>query len=289
MSLAGCRFPRTCRMLVRRKRIRDLRNVGASGLRLGRLGRVLNQGPRQPWGPYVPPGAGRDERIDLLRGFAVVAMVVDHIAGPSPLYALTGGNRFYTSAAEGFIFISGLVMGLVYQRLIERDGLGPTLRRVLGRALTLYLVTITLSLLLIPASEQLAVHWAQGIDFRDPLAFLVSVLALHRTYYLVDIPLLYTLLMLAAPLALVLLAQGRAAVVLALSWLLWLTYQFFPSETDVPWQISGNYLFYASAWQVFFFTGLVLGWYHAVLTRRLARFPRLPALAVLLLGTVALV
>ena len=86
----------------------------------------------------MPPGAGRDQRIDLLRGFAVFAMVVDHIAGPSVLYGLTGGNRFYTSAAEGFIFISGLVMGLVYQRLVERDGLGPSLRRAIERAPRVY-------------------------------------------------------------------------------------------------------------------------------------------------------
>src|SRR5579859_2269688 len=54
------------------------------------------------------PEAGRDLRIDLLRGLAVLAMVIDHIAGPSKLYLITGGNHFYTSAAEGFIFLSGL-------------------------------------------------------------------------------------------------------------------------------------------------------------------------------------
>src|SRR5687767_11168856 len=107
-----------------------------------------------PWGPYVPAEAGRDLRIDLLRGYCVLAMVVDHIAGRSLLYPLTGGNRFYTSAAEAFIFISGLVMGLVYRRLVERDGLGFSLRRAIERSVTLYLVTITLSLLFIPLSEQ---------------------------------------------------------------------------------------------------------------------------------------
>src|SRR5579871_6283932 len=67
---------------------------------------------------------GRDLRIDLLRGLAVLAMVIDHIAGPSKLYLLTGGNRFYTSAAEGFIFLSGLTVGLVYRRIAEKDGFG---------------------------------------------------------------------------------------------------------------------------------------------------------------------
>ncbi len=216
-------------------------------------------------------------------------MVVDHIAGPSFLYAITGGNRFYTSAAEGFIFISGLVMGLVYRRLIERDGLGPSLRRAIERSVTLYLVTITLTLFFVPFSEMLGMHWAQGLDFSDPVAFIVAVLTLHQTYYLVDIPLLYTILILAAPLALVMLAQGRTAVVLGSSWLLWLGYQYFPNETQLPWPIAGNYLFYLSAWQVFFFTGLVLGWHHGELTRRLAHFPRRAALLLCGLGTCALI
>ena len=42
-------------------------------------------------------------------------MVVDHFGGDSWLYAITGGNRFYVSAAEGFIFISGFVMGQAYR------------------------------------------------------------------------------------------------------------------------------------------------------------------------------
>lgn len=244
---------------------------------------------REPWGPYVPPGAGRDERIDLLRGYAVVAMVVDHIAGPSFLYGFTGGNRFYTSAAEGFIFISGLVMGLVYRRLIERDGLGISLRRAIERAVTLYLVTITLTLFFVPVSELLNLHWAQGLDFSDPLAFVVSVLTLHRTYYLVDIPLLYTIVILVSPLALVMLSQGRTAVVLGASWLLWAAYQYFPHEAEIPWTIIGNYLFNLSAWQVFFFTGLAVGWHHSELTRTLARFPRRAALLVSGFATAGLI
>lgn len=229
---------------------------------------------RPPWGPYDQPSTGRDLRIDFLRGFCVFAMVVDHIAGSSFLYGVTGGNRFYTSAAEAFIFISGLVMGLVYRRFVERDGIGLALRRGLERAVTLYLVTITLSLIFIPASEMLNVHWAQGIDFSDPAAFVVAVLTLHQTYYLVDIPLLYTILIFVAPLAFLMLSQQRTGLVLGASWGLWAAYQFFPEQAEIPWPISGNYLFYASAWQIFFFTGLVLGWHDAALTKRLQRVPR---------------
>jgi len=215
--------------------------------------------------------------------------VVDHVAGASVLYGFTGGNRFYTSAAEAFIFISGLVMGLVYRRLIHRNGLGASLERAVQRSVTLYLLAVTLTLFFVPLSELLRLKWAQGIAFNDPSAFIVSVLTLHQTYYLVDIPLLYALLLAAAPLALAMLAQGRWAVVLAASWLLWGLYQFFPAQAAFPWPIEGNHLFFFAPWQVFFFTGLVLGWHHSELSERLAGFPRRAALAASSVGFAALV
>src|SRR5438132_5535044 len=92
------------------------------------------------WSYYRTADAAgkRDLRVDFLRGFCVFAMVVDHIGGDSWLYALTGGNRFYVSAAEGFIFISGLVMGQAYHAKVERSGLVEAMLEALRRARTLY-------------------------------------------------------------------------------------------------------------------------------------------------------
>src|SRR5919199_4749364 len=87
----------------------------------------------------------RDLRVDFLRGFCVFAMVVDHFGGQSWLYAVTGGNRFYVSAAEGFIFISGFVMGQAYRGKRDRSGLVVAMTDALRRARTLYLATITLT------------------------------------------------------------------------------------------------------------------------------------------------
>src|SRR5206468_3618872 len=95
-----------------------------------------------------------------------------------------------------------------------------------------------------------------------------------------DIPLLYTILIIVSPLALVLMSRGRSWMVLALSWVIWAAYQLFPDVADAPWPIAGNQLFFVPPWQVFFFTGLFLGWHHATLTVRLTRFPRRLALAI---------
>jgi enterochelin esterase-like enzyme len=229
----------------------------------------------------------RDLRIDLLRGYFVVAMIVDHVRGESPLYLLTGGNRFFTSAAEGFIFTSGLVAGLVYARLIARDGMQRSFIRLLTRAATLYLLTVGVTLLLLPLSEILYLPWAQGVDLTQYLTVLVSILTLHRTYYLIDVMLLYTVLFALVPTVLVLLQEGKGLVVLGLSWGIWALYQVCPECAAMPWAIAGNYLFEFSAWQVLFFTGLVLGFHRNQLPALTGRSARLAlviaALAMLLL------
>ncbi len=212
------------------------------------------------WGTYRPEGS-RDLRLDFLRGFAVVAMIVDHLGGPSWLYAITGGNKFYTSAAEGFIFISGLLVGVVYGRIALRDGFLVAMRKALERAGVLYLLTVGVTLPLLVASELLDLPWATGIYFTDPVVLVIGVLTLHRTYYLIDVMVLYTLLLAVAPLALYLLVQGQTRVLLAISWGLWLAFQLAPDQAEVPWPIAGNYLFHFAAWQIFFFTAMAIG-YH---------------------------
>ena len=49
-------------------------------------------------------------------------MVVDHLGGLLPV-PRDGGNQFFVSAAEGFIFLSGLLVGLIY---------GPRVRGTAG-------------------------------------------------------------------------------------------------------------------------------------------------------------
>src|SRR5438067_8457816 len=76
-------------------------------------------------------GSKRDLRVDLLRGFCIFAMVVDHFGGDSWLYSITGGNRFYVSAAEGFIFISGFILGQAYRAKRDRHGLPAAMSEAL--------------------------------------------------------------------------------------------------------------------------------------------------------------
>ncbi len=164
-------------------------------------------------------GGKRDLRIDFLRGFAVLAMVADHLGGdPSWLYSLTGGNRFLFSAAEGFVFISGLVMGIVYAGLIARRGLGPALSKTLRRAASLYALTILLTFGFMGLSFAMHSPWVVDVQVGDRMAHLAEALTLHRTFYLTDVLLLYTLLVAITLLAFILIVNKRTPVLLAVPW-----------------------------------------------------------------------
>lgn len=215
-------------------------------------------------------------------------MVIDHVGGASFLYPITGGNRFYASAAEGFIFLSGLLVGLIYGPRVARDGLAAIQMHLLRRALTLYGVTIGLTFTFVGLSRLSGMPWLQDVS---PLTaeLAVSILTLHHTYYLVDVMLLYTLLLLFSPIVLVLLFTGNTRWVVAGSVALWGLHLLFPKEATVPWPIVNNDTFLFSAWQLWFYGGMVIGYHREVVWERLRRLPLVPTAMVLVLVAVALV
>src|SRR5215218_9639803 len=162
---------------------------------------------------FVATPVGRDLRLDVLRGFCVFAMIVDHIGGSSWLYALTGGNRGPVTAAEGFVFLSGLVLGIVSRRRVSRDGLRAAVRSSLTRAWTLYGLTVTLTLIFVglTVGTDLAIWVDRSLlgDIESWPALAVSIVLLRFTWHGTDILALYALLLAAAPLTLFLLAEGH--------------------------------------------------------------------------------
>ncbi len=221
-------------------------------------------------------GGRRDLRLDLLRGFAAFAMIVDHVGGErSWLYPLTGGNRFFVSAAEAFVLISGIVLGIVYRGFVEKQGVAAALMKALHRAWMLYAATVLLSLSFAAMSYALGLPWAPEIASSGAAwRFALDVATLHQTVYLVDVLLMYTLLLLIAAPVVLLLSQGRTAIVLGASWLLWVAWQFAPQSASMTWDIRGNDVFNLSAWQVIFVTGAVAGWHRSAIETWVARQPR---------------
>jgi hypothetical protein len=132
-------------------------------------------------------------------------------------------------------------------------------------------MTVTLTLTFMVLSAQLGLGWDSKMTGTTWSDLLVSVFTLHRTFYLTDILLLYTLLVLAAVPVLVLLVHTQTALVLAGSWGLWMLWQLAPQHAQFPWVIAGNSVFNFPAGQVLFVTAIVIGYHRQRLEQQLAR------------------
>jgi hypothetical protein len=130
--------------------------------------------------------------------------------------------------------------------------------------------------------------WLQDVEPLTP-ALVAALLTLHHTYYLVDVMLLYTLVLAVSPLALLLLHAGKTWVVLLFSLGFWLLYQWFPEQVAVPWRVVNNDTFQITAWQLWFFVGMVVGYHRTRIWGVLGRVPRVPAVAVLVVLAAGLI
>jgi hypothetical protein len=222
-----------------------------------------------------PAEEKRDLRLDLLRGLAVFVMVVDHFGGASWLYLLTGNNRFFTSGAEAFVLISGMVVGLVYGNIAKTQGLKAASIKALQRAWTLYRLTIVMTLGFAAISAIFNLPWAKGVDLGDPLVFTFNVLILHQTYYLADIPMMYTIFMALAPLGLWVLYHNRGRWLMLASFLVWVGFQFVNSEQIIIWSTIGNTTFHPAAWQLLFAWAMVVGYHRDAIWAWIANLPHL--------------
>ena len=194
--------------------------------------------------PYIT-SSGRDLRLDFLRGYFILIMIIDHIAGPSPLYWFTGGTRFFISGAEGFFLISGLVTGIVYHRIIESKGLKAAVHQMMRRLFVLYLVATSLKLVPLIFKDTL---WTD--NQAQPLQ-IARVFTLQAGGVITA----YVFLFILAPFALTLLNRGKWYILLAISWLWYILYMFIPAIVTFPFATFTN----LSGLQVLFFTAMYLG------------------------------
>ncbi|MBI2941639.1 MAG: OpgC domain-containing protein [Chloroflexi bacterium] len=216
-------------------------------------------------------GPGRDLRLDLLRGLFVLIMVIDHVGNESFLTPFTGFNQFLVSAAEGFIFISGLVVGIVYRKRIARLGWHAAAEGLLRRAALLAVVAIGLTLAFVGLYTFTDVPlWssrANGLGVESASKAVVGALTFRYSYNGTDILFIYAILLAAAPLMLYLLSHGRWTWVAAGSVAVWGVYQVDPG-LPFPWHIVNNDNFPMATWQLLFALGSLVGYHRDSLARR---------------------
>lgn len=212
---------------------------------------------------------GRDLAIDATRGVAIWSMISLHFAAGT--IAASPTHLFpYVDGMSAFVLLSGLVLGIVYQRWIGRFGLGYAYRRIGKRLVVLYLCQLTISLAAVAASYAVDARTFRHLAFLPPGPSLETKLwwAASMRYLPSggNILLLYLILMGLAALLLPLLARRLWPVVLVASLALFATTVIWPTGTHGtgPTTIEsfpgGPPIQNWAAWQVLFIPAIVIGW-----------------------------
>ena len=214
----------------------------------------------------------RDLRLDMLRGYALLAMAVDHVGlYASYFHTFSGRGIWIISAAEGFIIISGLTLGTVLSRESAQAGAARVVRRtgeVWAGAVGLILGMVLLYLLT-GLQPWYAGEW---VAEEGAWVWLLDVLGLQVEMSGTGILVFYVLVLAAALPAVVMLHQRRAWLVVFVVMAVWLLAQVRPEAVDLPFasfrSVAANAPLFLIALVVGFHGRALSAWWR---TRRWAR------------------
>ncbi len=248
----------------------------------------------------------RDLRIDLMRGIAVVFVVLNHVNLPSLFQLGSQETIGVVSGAELFVALSGVVLGVVYRTRIERtdvlDATGALWRRAwLLYRTALVVVLVVFLVTLVPGVEGRVVtsftdegtgqtyglypNVERLLDYPVPGFVLRDILLLRLGPYQFNVIGLYVVLLALAPLLLAALRRRLVLPLLAASaglyaWGLVHPTRIIGTQFEDPFPLLN--------WQVLFVLGLAAGWHRETLLAWSRRPVGRAVVALLVLGHLAL-
>ncbi|MCE6959581.1 OpgC domain-containing protein [Cereibacter sphaeroides] len=217
----------------------------------------------------------RSGLLDGMRGYFLVFMLLNHLVFQGSFWLVQINHRqlAFVEDAQGFIFLSGLLVGLVQGRRYLKAGVAAMRSSLLHRILELWVYTtglISLGWLLrdtLPGGMAAWKNWLGSAGFAD-LPRLAGMLTLVFQPTFLDILPQYIVYLSAGLLVIPLILKGRWPLVMTVSGLLWLAAQLGLNRVlSAP--IHGMFLasdgqglrvaFDVFGWQIVFVTGMVLG------------------------------
>ncbi len=239
---------------------------------------------------------GRDLRLDLFRGFIILAVVITHIEVAGPYSYITLHAVGAITGAEMFVFLSGLVLGMVYPLAVRKFGEWPAALGALKRARKQYLVTLAVILVVfaltfVPFLDAASVSTftdrgtglggtgAQGrvydlypnglqlLNYPPPWYAVRQFLLLEMGPWPFNIMGLFIVLSLTVPVLMWLLRRGAWWAILLVSWGLYVFQALEPGFSPLPSQFDA--VFPLFTWQIVFAHGIVLGYYRRQVVKAL--------------------
>jgi hypothetical protein len=190
-------------------------------------------------------------------------MTINHL--PNELRYLTDRSLGIFSAAEGFVFLSGLLAGWVYTRRYRTVGYKGLWYATSARARTIYiwhLAAFLACFVVAQGTEHFLGFCSPAtprLFFQHPsLSIGLGAILLYQPGLLDLLP-MYCAFVLALPTVIDALERGRRWTVLGLSAAIWLAVQWAPPVDGAPLYPLNTGSFNLLAWQFLFVIGVVIG------------------------------
>ncbi|CAN7618440.1 OpgC family protein [Neorhizobium tomejilense] len=217
----------------------------------------------------------RFDIIDGMRGYFLVFMVLNHLifAGGYLLVKINHNQLAFVEDAQGFVFLSGLLIGMVYAKKMLKNGYAAGRTAIYNRAFELYryamgvVLVVLVAQMLLPGAYSIWFNWLGYTTFDDPLRLAAIATFLYQPTFMDILP-QYIVYMLFAPMLVKLVLEDKWHYVVAGSVILWMAAQLGLQQIattplndmvmgadDQGIRVSFNLL----GWQVVFYSGLVLG------------------------------
>jgi hypothetical protein len=217
----------------------------------------------------------RFDIIDGMRGYFLVFMVLNHLifAGGYFLVKINHNQLAFVEDAQGFVFLSGLLIGMVYARKMVKNGYAAGRAAIYNRAFELYryamgiVLAVMVAAMFLPGAYSIWFNWIGYTNFDDPLRLAAIATFLYQPTFMDILP-QYIIYMLFAPMLVKLVIEDKWHYVVAGSIMMWMAGQLglqqiitqplnhlIMGADDNGLRVSFN-LF---GWQIVFYSGLVLG------------------------------
>jgi len=236
-------------------------------------------------------GFGRVQRrpeIDALRGVFLVWMTLAHL--PTHLSDLVNEPFGFVSSAEGFVFLSALLVARLYIRQATEAGaalrtkLWKRALRIYGYHLILLACAFSIAAAFAVMAHRLALINLLNFYLAHPFPAIVGSLLLIYCPPLLDILPMYVIFLLITPFLLAIAAHRGWKGILLASGSVWLFAQFglrawvhdvvvHVTTLQIPLQDTGSFNLFA--WQMVWVSGLCIGATSAQEGRSFRRPPRL--------------
>jgi hypothetical protein len=211
------------------------------------------------------PRRARDVRLDFFRGLAMFIIFVAHVPANS-WFDFIPARFGFSSAAELFVFCSGLASSFAFGAVFTREGYGAGLRRILVRIWQVYWAHLGLALgiiaLSIAATRITGIDYATAVGlawfFADPASGFLGLLSLTYVPAYLDVLPMYLVLLAFIPLVM---ALARITPWLALGAIaaLWVAVQITGVNLPGGYTEGARWHFNPFAWGLIFFTAFGFG------------------------------